>query len=120
MTIILAEFKSILTLNSGEISIYQYWAHFYNYYNRVKTPGMLHRNYNYDQPSEHFLSGLRLFLPLHSNFPQSWHPFIQKVRPPLPLQSCLPHLQQCRGLLLLCVTSSVPVIDIVNLELSGR
>jgi len=47
------------------------------------------------QASPQGLSGRREFLPLQSSFPQSWHAFKQKERPPLPLHSCEPHLQQC-------------------------
>ena len=44
----------------------------------------------------HVLSGRLLFRPLHSIFPQSWHACVQKLRPPLPLQSFDPHLTQWR------------------------
>lgn len=48
------------------------------------------------QASEQTLSGRLLFLPRQSIFPQSWQALRQKVRPPFPLQSWEPHLQQCR------------------------
>jgi len=53
-------------------------------------------HYLQDQASVHFLSGRLLFLPLQSSCPQSWHAFRQNERPPLPLHSWDPHLQQCR------------------------
>ena len=45
----------------------------------------------------HVLSGRLLFLPLHSVvLPQSWQAFWQNARPPFPLHSLEPHLEQCR------------------------
>lgn len=43
------------------------------------------------------LSGLLLFLPLHSKRPQSLQAPEQNTRPPLPLQSLVPQFEQCRG-----------------------
>lgn len=56
--------------------------------------------------SAHVLSGRLLFRPLHESLPQSWHGFVQNARPPLPLHSFEPHLQQCR--MRFCIGSDSP------------
>lgn len=64
------------------------------------------QNLLHGHASAHVLSGRLLFRPLQSSFPQSWHGLLQNARPPLPLHSFDPHLQQC--LTRLCSGSDIP------------
>ena len=67
---------------------------------------MFRRTAPYGHASAHVLSGRLLLRPLHSSFPQSWHGLLQNARPPLPLHSFEPHLQQWRTRL--CSGSAIP------------
>lgn len=64
------------------------------------------------QASEQTLSGRLLFLPRQSIFPQSWQALRQNVRPPFPLQSWEPHLQQCR--VRFCEGSRIATSDVFS------